>query len=366
VEKSAVESISGLFASHGLDIVGICDDRDLPNEEAQYREWLALGYHGTMQYLENHTAAKYRPGTLLEGCRSLIFSGLNYYQPRGEVERGHGLIARFAWGRDYHNALGKRLKRIAKRLGLAFPGHRFLAFTDATPLAERSFAVRAGAGFVGRNTLLIRRGVGSFFVLGGIASTLDILGHDLVELEQPKQGGLGRSVNPAGCPAGCTRCIDACPTGALLASHRMDARLCISYLTIENRGSIPAHLRERMGAWIFGCDACQEACPFNQGLGATGEEDFLAPNAGPSIAIRDILCIESQDRFAERFSGSSVMRAKRAGMIRNACVAAANLGLVELCHELERLSSDSDSIIADHARWALLKLRPGHGLGSTG
>ena len=363
VKESAAEIVAGLFASHGLDVVGVCDGQGLPRQEADFGSWLNLGYHGTMTYLENHASSKYRPGALLANCESLVFSGLNYYQRRGEVVPGHGLIARFAWGRDYHNALGKRLKRIAKRLGSAFPGHRFIAFTDATPLAERSFAARAGAGFIGRNTLLIRRGVGSFFVLGGIASTLEVSGSDFAAFEHSNTGRLGRAGNPAGCPAGCTRCLDACPTGALVEPHRMDARLCISYLTIENRGSVPVYLRGRMGSWVFGCDACQDACPFNHGLAETVEADFLASNAGPSIAIGDILSIENQERFVERFAGSSVMRAKRSGMIRNACIAAANLGLVELRQELERLSSDDDCVIGEHARWALRSLDTGRGPG---
>ncbi len=361
MSESAAETINRLFETHELDILGVCDGRSMLEEEADFRKWLEFGYHGTMAYLENHARAKYRPANLLENCRSLIFVGLNYYQPRKRAPRDHGHVARYAWGRDYHKVLGKNLKQMVKHLREVFPADRFLAFTDATPLAERSFAARAGAGFIGRNTLLIRRGAGSFFVLGGIASTLELSAGDLEPANLPTAGGFDGS----GCPPGCTRCIDACPTGALLEPHRINSRTCISYLTIEHRGSIPPHLHANMGAWIFGCDVCQEVCPFNKMAEETTVSDFLLPNAGASIAIGDILSIENHEQLAARFSGSPVMRAKRSGLVRNACIAAANLGLGEFAPHLEMLTKDTDPVIRIHAEWALSKLRAGADTGSN-
>ncbi|MBN1130374.1 MAG: tRNA epoxyqueuosine(34) reductase QueG, partial [Chitinispirillaceae bacterium] len=293
---------------------------------------------------------KFRPQEILPGCKSLIFTGLNYYQPRGDVPPGHGLVARYAWGRDYHKVLGKRLQRIAAGLRELFPGERFFTFVDATPLAERSFAARAGVGFIGRNTLLIRKGYGSWFFLGGIATTLEP-DPAWTSVEQNSDG------SPGACPPGCTRCIDACPTGALLSPYRIDARKCISYLTIEHKGFIDKERAAEIGDWLFGCDVCQEVCPFNRAPEKTYVVDFLSPRAGGSLYIEDVLSIKSTKEFSQRFAGSPLQRAKRSGLIRNACVCAVNLSLTKLRPKIAALTADNDQTVAKQAAWAAEELR---------
>ncbi len=260
-------------------------------------------------------------------------------------------MARYAWGRDYHRSLGKRLKRAIKALSDNYTGERFRAFTDATPLAERFYAERAGIGFAGRNTLTISSRFGSWFLIGEILTTCDFAATG------PATGKNGS------CPSGCSRCIDVCPTGALESPFRINASKCISYLTIENKGSIPEPLRKKMGDWIFGCDLCQEVCPLNIRVAVTGEADFTAHRAGPALSLQDVLTMESDEQFRFRFAGSPLARAGRRGLMRNACVAAANSGAVELLPILEELANGGDSLVAEHAAWAAsrLKLRAGRG-----
>jgi len=308
-----------------------------------------------MHFLRRHAKKKFTPRELLPGCNTLIFTGLNYYQPREELAPGHGAVARFAWGRDYHKVLGKRLRRISLALRELFPGEGFYTFVDSSPLAERQFAERAGVGFIGRNTLLIRRGLGSWFVIGGIATTLEA---DRLKFDATRVFG-AKNEKPAGfgCPPGCRRCIEACPTGALFAPYRIDARKCISYLTIEHRGSLDEGQAQSIGGWIFGCDACQEACPFNRTVEKTYVADFLSARAGQSLSIKDILTMATASSFSKEFAGSPLMRAKRSGLVRNACVCAANLGLRDRLPQIEKLISDSDEVIARQARRAVKTLR---------
>lgn len=312
--------------------------------EAEYQEWLRRNFHGSMAYMERHAAAKFRPEELLPGCRSVLVVGLNYYQDAPAATPEEGRIARYAWGRDYHKVLGKRLKRIRRLLEESFPGDRFRSFTDATPLAERYYAEQAGIGFQGRNTLTISEQYGSWFLIGEILSTRRF---------PPDQAPPGRQ---GACPSSCRRCIEVCPTGALYAPYRIDASLCISYLTIEHKGSIPKALRPKIGNWLFGCDLCQEVCPLNARRRITAETDFLKVNAGATAELEEILAIPDDESFKERFAGSPLMRPGRIGMIRNACVVAANNGARQLLPELRRLSRDDNEIIAEHARWAVEQL----------
>jgi len=339
-----MDEVRALFEREELEILGVTGAEPLPDEEAHYNEWIAGGFHGTMSYLELHAGKKFRPQELLPGCRAIIFTGLNYYQPREALRQGYGLVARYAWGRDYHKVLGRRLQRIAGSLREIFPGERFFSFVDSSPLAERPFAARAGAGFIGRNTLLVRKGYGSWFILGGIATTLD-------------PGAAGHAYAHGGCPPGCSRCIKACPTGALYAPYRIDARKCISYLTVEHRGVIPPEKASSIGGWIFGCDLCQEACPFNRAAEKTYVADFLSPRAGASVSLEEALSIKTDAEFTARFAGSPLMRAKRSGLVRNACICAVNLGSAHRVPLLESLARDTDPVIAKQAAQALKEMR---------
>ena len=338
------DELRELFEAEGLSLMGVADAVVHEAGEAEYREWIHRNFHGSMEYMERHEAAKFRPEELLSDCKSILVVGLNYYQEPPETPRSEGRIARYAWGRDYHKVLGKRLKRIRRRLEEQYPAERFRNFTDATPLAERFYAERGGIGFQGRNTLLISSQYGSWFLIGEILSTRHF------PPSRPPEGRHGA------CPASCRKCLEICPTGALYAPHRIDASLCISYLTIEHQGSIPEKLRPLIGNWLFGCDLCQEVCPLNVRRQVTSEEDFLRINAGSSRELEEILAIESDEEFTARFAGSPLMRAGRVGLIRNASLVAANNGEKSVLPRLQELSADPDPIISEHAAWAVRQL----------
>ncbi len=338
--------IRNSLRQEGLHLAGITSVHDnVEEEEEQYRRWLGRGYHGAMRWMEKHAALKFHPERLLPGTRSIVFIALNYYQKRTDAPpEPSGRLARYAWGRDYHKELGKRIKRVARQLQEQFPDEQFRSWTDATPLAERFYAERAGIGFTGRHTLLINGQFGSWFVVGEILTT--------IALDPSESAG----THHGACPLNCTRCIDVCPTGALLGPHRIDGSRCISYLTIEHRGVIPEELRPLMGDWIFGCDLCQEVCPLNVRATVTDVAGFLKPIAGDRQLLKDILEIRTEEEFRSRFAGSPVMRAGREGLVRNACIAAANLGARELIEELKICADDGNEVVAIHARWALSQL----------
>lgn len=362
------DELRQLFRDEGLELMGIAPavstqsggEADIQTRQAEYQRWLELGFHGSMQYMQRHGQGKYHPDAMLPGCKSIILVGLNYYQHAPQLPHGAGRIARYAWGRDYHKVLGKRLLRIRRRLEQAYPDEGFRNFTDATPLAERYYAEQAGIGFQGRNTLLISGQYGSWFVLGEILTTLDLA---------PQPAAMPHG-NPHGaCPRSCRKCIDVCPTGALYAPHRIDGSRCISYLTIEHKGSIPVELRSKMGNWLFGCDRCQEVCPLNIRRQVTSEDDFLVARAGSHQDIAELLALENDQQFRDRFAGSPLMRPGRVGMMRNACIAAANSGATELLPRLRQLADpdagadskndpdfDPEGIIAEHAAWAVAEL----------
>lgn len=332
------------FADQGLDFLGVATvDHTSAHDEAQnrYRRWLAAGNHGTMAFLENHEPAKYDPSYALEGVRSLIIAGMGYHQPRATIRPATGLIARYAWGRDYHKVLLAKLKRAAEALGSLWPEERWRSFTDTAPIDERWWAARAGATFTARNTLAINHRLGSWFLLGEILTTKAL---------KPTV-----PVHQGTCPSGCRRCHEVCPTGALDAAGTIDARRCISYLTIEHRGPIDDDLKAGIGPWLFGCDLCQEVCPFNLKVRPTEEPEFLTWKAGPDQVLAEVLDLDDQ-RFTARFGGSPVHRTGRAGLVRNACLVAANTGRTELLPRLEALRTDADPGVADAAAWATARL----------
>lgn len=364
--------LSALFEAEGLTLLGVTDAVNDDAATADYQAWVASDCAGGMDYLTRHTELKYHPHRILPGCRCILVAGLNYYrrsslqdgartaeqsvararmnaavQPVSSATPHPGTeprVARYAWGRDYHLVLGKRLRRVARRLAATHAGAEFRPFTDATPLAERYYAERAGIGFTGRNTLLISGQYGSWFVLGEILST------QYFEATSAPAGSHGA------CPRSCRACIDVCPTGALLGPHQIDASRCISYLTIEHRGPIPVRLRRRLGPWLFGCDLCQEVCPLNVRSKVTAEEDFLHDRAGESPELASIMQISNEEQFRARFAGSPLKRSGRQGLLRNACIVAANRERDDLLPLLTRLAHDSDTVVAEHARWAIAEL----------
>ncbi len=351
----AAPELRQLFAEAGLTLIGVADPAPAYEAELDYREWIESGYAGSMSYLERHAPLKYAPYRILPEVKSILFAAINYFQrPDGKPQRDVGRVARYAWGRDYHKVMGAKLRSAARSLAKRYPQERFKPFTDSTPLSERYYAERAGIGFTGRNTLLISSQFGSWFLIGEVLSTRYF----------EASGPAGRS--HGGCPSNCRKCIDICPTGALLGPHRIDARRCISYLTIEYKGSIPLELRPAIGDWLFGCDLCQEICPLNLREQQTDVEDFVRVKAGSTLQLEEILSIETDAAFTERFAGSPLMRAKRRGLLRNACIVSANNGASGLLPLLRRRSADSDPIIAEHARWAIERLEEDPGGISAG
>ncbi len=303
--------VSGALA-RGFALAGICPA--LPSgRAADFREWLAQGGHGDMAFMTEYVAERLDPGRLLPGARSMLLVADRYAAHDGRAPSpapGHGRIARYAQGRDYHAVIKKRLHALADALRPAFPGAAFRSFADTAPVLEREHAVRAGLGWVGKHTLVIHPALGSYFVLGGILTTLDAA--------PPPETGPDTTADRCGT---CTRCIDACPTSAI-TPYRVDATRCISYLTIERRGTISADLATASGEWLFGCDVCQEVCPYNQPRadGPPGSAPLSAYTPRRStLEALGVLAWTRADRTRE-LSGSAMKRATLDMLKRNALV----------------------------------------------
>ncbi|MFQ3586693.1 MAG: tRNA epoxyqueuosine(34) reductase QueG [Fimbriimonadaceae bacterium] len=295
--------------SLGFDAVGICRATVPPHLQA-YRDWIARGHHAEMAYLREHLELKADPRLILPGASSIVAVALDYL-PDPADRPDDPKIARYALGRDYHRVLRPRLRKIGEWLQARFPGSRFRVCVDSAPIMERDFANLAGLGWFGKNTCLIDSRRGSWFVIGLLLTTVDLPADDA------SVGGCGT----------CTKCIDACPTGAIVFEDgrwQIDARRCISYLTIEHKGPIPEPLAARTEGWVFGCDVCQEVCPFNQRRPSqpdrappTDEADFR-PRRWPETARLAQIGREEWDRLTR---GSAVRRAGWEGLRRNAAAA---------------------------------------------
>jgi epoxyqueuosine reductase len=301
---------------------------------ARYDAWVRAGRAGEMRYLTDSRGPKRAdPRLLLPSARSVICAGKLYNGPYPQScdidDATRAWISRYAWGDDYHDVLRAGLERLAARL----PACEWKICIDTAPLLERSLARRAGLGWIGKNTCLIHEGAGSWFFLGELLTSLDL------EPDSPP---------PDRCGA-CTRCIDACPTQAL-GPAGLDSRRCISYFTIELRGSIPE--REGIGRHVFGCDICQEVCPWNA---RAPETDQFAPReVAPPL---ERLAALDEHSFKEMFRGTPVLRARYRGFLRNVAVAMGNAGLPQFREPLERLAAGDDPLVREHAAWALARLR---------
>jgi epoxyqueuosine reductase len=343
-------------------------------EELEYLpEWLARGYAGEMNYLRDSRRA--HPGLVLEGARSLIVVALNYnsnfpYSTEVPVPGGNdvprGWISRYAWGDDYHDALREKLETVitAMRGQFAEP-FEARVYVDTGPVIERVAAKYAGLGWLAKNTCLINEEIGSWLFLGVIVTTLDLA----------PSVPAGEPLAPDLC-GNCRLCLDACPTQAFPEPYVLDARRCISYLTIELRGAIPEDLRPSMGRSVIGCDICQDVCPWNRKAPATQlaafqprrlpqEEEYSNGKQEESLFATELekLAELTPEEFSTIFRGSAVKRAKWRGMVRNSCVALGNSGLERgsSAHQrviglLERLVRNDDAVIAEHAHWALRRL----------
>ncbi len=262
-----------------------------------------------------------------------------------------GRIARYAWGRDYHKVMGTRLRKLSAFIEREGPsGTRIQPFNDARPVLEHDAGLAAGLGFIGRNTLLLHPEWGSMFFLGGLLLSCEL------EYDVPTPGEGGSFRGKADCGA-CRRCLGACPTHAFPAEYILDSRKCLSYQTIENRGEIPLDLRPKMGNWIFGCDACQEVCPWVKRYSRPSEAPWLDPLPDRYAPALEELAGLDDAGFLARFAGTPVMRAKREGLLRNVAVALGNSGKEEAEPPLLHLAKDGHPLVRSHARWALEQIK---------
>jgi epoxyqueuosine reductase len=321
---------------------------DPPKSAGDYEQWLNQGRHGEMAYLARNKDKRADPTLVLPGARSILCLAAAYPEVMraeaavaAETPSGTGVVARYARFSDYHDVIAERLKTLAvfmDDLGGAYS--RSLWYLDTGPILERDFAQRAGLGFVGKHTNLISRKLGNWIFLAEILTTLEL------EPDEPERNRCGR----------CTQCITACPTAAITAPFQLDARRCISYLTIELRGPIPLEFREAMGARIFGCDDCLAACPWNR---FAREGSIMKAYASQGLAAPDLIELLALDDagFRQRFASTPISRAKRSGLQRNVCVALGNVGDNRALPSLEKTAGGPDAMVAEHARWAMDRIQ---------
>ena len=326
----------------GFDLIGIAPALPPPHADA-LDDWLAAGHAGEMAYLARNAVRRTDPREAVPGARSIIVCGMHYRAAEPDPvlwnDPSRGQISRYAWGDDYHDILEPKLRQLQawleERVGRAVIGR---SYVDTGPVLERPVGVMAGLGFQGKNTLLIHPRQGSWFFLGEILVDVE-LKYD----RPPDKGGCG----------GCTRCLQACPTNAFAGPHVLDARRCISYLTIELKGPIPRELRPLMGNHIYGCDVCQEVCPWNIRWGQFTSEPAFAPRPG-NVApeLLDLIALDDE-AFRIRFRKSPIKRTKRRGLLRNVAVALGNWGDAQAVPASIMALQDHEPLIRGHAAWAL-------------
>ena len=324
----------------GFDAIGFARAEAHPDGR-RLLAWLAEGRHGTMGWMARDPSRRADPGAVLASARTVISVALGYYQggwPEGaDPAPPRGRIARYAWGRDYHKRVRKRLLALTRAIRVLSPGARIVPYADTGPVLDRAWAERAGIGWIGKNTNVILKRAGSWHFLGELLTDLDL------PADEPAKNRCGS----------CSRCITACPTGAIVGPYQLDARRCISYLTIEHRGGIPLDLRPAIGTRIFGCDDCQEVCPWNRFATPTSNPDFAARPEQQTPELIPLLAMD-EAAFTDRFQGTALRRAGRNRFVRNVAVALGNLGDPLAVAALRRaLLEDSDRFVRGHAAWAL-------------
>jgi epoxyqueuosine reductase len=314
-----------------------------PASAEQFQNWLAENKNGEMSWLERNAPKRVDPQKVLPGARSVIVLAASYEisNRKSQIQNPKsGVVARYARFDDYHDVLGERLKFLAESVNqLGGTEVRSLWYVDTGPLLERDFAQRAGLGFVGKHTNLISRRLGNWIFLSEIITTLEL------EPDAPEKNHCGK----------CSRCIEACPTNAITAPFQLDARRCISYLTIELKGAIPVELRPAIGNRVYGCDDCLAACPWNK---FAREGNLMKAHARKDLAQPDLIELLQLDNagFKSRFANSPVLRTKRRGLLRNVCVALGNVGDESALPALEKSAHDPEPLIAEHARWAISEI----------
>lgn len=336
-DPSLTEALKQEARRLGFDLAGACSAVSPPGFE-RLQEWLDAGYAGQMRYLADRAEAYRHPRHVLDGVRSLLMLACVYRTDEpSEPQPGQGRVSRYAWGTDYHDLIHERLRALAEFHKRLRPEAGVRGVIDTAPLLEREFAQRAGLGWIGKNTLLLNRSLGSWFFLAALLTT------ETLDEDEPF------AADHCGT---CRACLDACPTGALVDAHRLDARKCISYLTIELREPIPRELRAPMGDWLFGCDVCQEVCPWNRRAPAT-DEPALRPLAESNPMELAALFSLDDAAFRSRFRGTPLWRPKRRGLLRNAAIVLGNRPDPAALPALIRGLNDDEPLIRGACAWAL-------------
>jgi epoxyqueuosine reductase len=360
-----MESLDEFIKNQGWSFYGIADIKTIDTALRKHRiffdEWIKKGYEADMRYLEKMEGDRYHPENKLPDIKSIIVLGAWYAGQdsglRTQDSADKGVIAKYAVGKDYHNILKKKLIELSDYLKSNSNKHRTSNIecrtyisVDSGPTADRALAEIAGLGFFGKNTNIINPSHGSFFFIASVMMNLEL--EPTSKIRMPNCGN-------------CRNCIKNCPTGALAGPGILDARKCISYLTIENKEGIPVELRPKIGNRLFGCDACQNCCPFNlrnskfEIRNSTSIIPELTSDygAGESLDIKDVLSIKSDEEFTEKFAGTPLMRAKRRGLIRNACVVAGNGCNRSLIPYLQKIAEKDDGMLKEHAEWGINRLK---------
>jgi epoxyqueuosine reductase len=345
--RAAAERLG--FSRTGFAAAGACRDGD------RLTRWIDAGRHGEMAWMAREPERRSDPRNVLPGARTVI-SLLTFYPagpgaaPDAAAPAGPGAapgegggaarVARYALGRDYHNVVGRRLRKLIREVRALAPGAEAIAGVDHRPILEKEWAERAGLGWIGKHTNLITEDAGSWCLLGEV----------ITDLALPPDAG----PHPDRCGK-CADCIAACPTGAIVAPWQVDARRCISYLTIELRGPIPVELRPLVGEWIFGCDVCQEVCPWNR-FAVRVDDPAFRRDAGRWDGPAEQFLEMTEEEFAARFAGSPVIRTGRDGFLRNVCVALGNRGDPAALPALRRALEDGSELVREHAAWAIERI----------
>ena len=345
LEQAAKEQIQAQAKALGFDDCRITDASP-PGSGEHYRNWIEKGCHGRMGYLERNQAKRSNLNLILENVQSVISLSTSYSQERSHAEpqshsQPRGVIARYARFKDYHDVLAEKLKQLSATVTTSVSyDNRALWYVDTGPILERDLAQRADVGFVGKHTNLISRKLGNWFFISEILTTIPL------PSDSPEKNRCGR----------CQACISACPTQAITAPFQLDARRCISYLTIELKGSIPVELRPLIGNRIFGCDDCLAACPWNrfaqEGQIMSSHADLETAN----MSLEDWANLD-EAQFKKQFKNTPFYRTKWRGMVRNTCVALGNTGTPENLPTLERLAASSEPLVAEHASWAIDEIK---------
>jgi epoxyqueuosine reductase len=356
----SLETLRSLASQAGLQVLSVTSSAELEEGRLRLKEWQDAGLAADMGYMNRPPELLTTPQGLLSSARSIVVVAVLYDRsPRPLLEPGFGRIARYAWGRDYHKVLRRRLEHLVE-LVKEYRGQEptYRVFSDSVPLLERALAERSGLAFIGKNTMAIIPKQGSFFFIGEVLWDVDV--------EMPSATG----ESAAHCGS-CSNCLTQCPTGAFVKERTLDASKCISYLTIEKRGVLSFDERAWIGEWLFGCDVCQEVCPFNfvslkKKSEASVPELSADAGIGPMISLERVLGLTTDKAFTDTFQGTAIMRAKRVGLLRNAAVVAANTHAAHLMPVLRRVAeSDPSSVIQRHALWAYAVVADREGSAAT-